>query len=74
MAITEASSAAQLGAIEDLARDPGARRRMGAAGIQRIALGWDLDTGVKRLHRLLRAALPAPADPARAVVVSGVRS
>jgi glycosyltransferase involved in cell wall biosynthesis len=46
-------------AIEELARDPQARRRMGAAGIQRIADGWDLDAGADRVHRLLRATLPA---------------
>jgi glycosyltransferase involved in cell wall biosynthesis len=46
-------------AIEALARDPAARRRMGAAGIQRIADGWDLDVGADRVHRLLRATLPA---------------
>jgi hypothetical protein len=37
---------------------------MGAAGIARIAEGWDLDAGADRLAALLRAALPAAA-PAR---------
>jgi glycosyltransferase involved in cell wall biosynthesis len=51
-------------AIEGLARDPDARRRMGAAGIERIAAGWDLDTGADRLHGLLQAALPRGAGAA----------
>jgi glycosyltransferase involved in cell wall biosynthesis len=51
-------------AIEALAADPGLRHRMGAAGIARIAEGWDLDAGADRLAALLRAALPAAA-PAR---------
>jgi glycosyltransferase involved in cell wall biosynthesis len=44
-------------AIESLARDPDARHRMGAAGIARVADGWDLDAGADRIHRLLRATL-----------------
>src|SRR5262249_52878131 len=32
-------------AIEQLARDPDARHRMGAAGIARVTAGWDLDAG-----------------------------
>ena len=51
-------------AIEELARDPDARHRMGAAGIQRVAAGWDLETGAERLHALLRATLPAAAGVA----------
>ena len=51
-------------AIEQLARDPEARQRMGAAGIQRVAAGWDLETGAERLHALLRARLPAAAGVA----------
>ena len=62
-------------AIEDLARDPEARRRMGAAGIQRIAEGWDLDAGADRLYRLFRATLPTTAGiPAGAAVAPGVPS
>lgn len=62
-------------AIEALARDPDARRRMGAAGIQRVADGWDLDAGADRLHRLLRATFPPAAGaPAGAAVARSVPS
>jgi glycosyltransferase involved in cell wall biosynthesis len=62
-------------AIEDLGRDPEARRRMGAAGIERVADGWDLDAGADRLCRLLRATLPAaPGLPAGAAVARSVSS
>jgi glycosyltransferase involved in cell wall biosynthesis len=57
-------------AIEALVRDPDARRRMGAAGITRVAEGWDLDAGADRLARLLRAALPAAAGAAAAIEVA----
>jgi glycosyltransferase involved in cell wall biosynthesis len=61
--------------IEDLTRDPGARRRMGLAGIQRVAEGWDLNTGGDRLHRLLRATIPAgKGGVASGAVVSSARS
>jgi glycosyltransferase involved in cell wall biosynthesis len=50
-------------AIEALVRDPDARRRMGAAGILRVAEGWDLDAGAARLRELLGASWPVPADP-----------
>ncbi len=57
-------------AIESLARDPEARRRMGAAGIARIADGWDLEAGADRIHELLRAEMAAPAAaPARTASV-----
>ena len=62
-------------AIESLARDPDARHRMGAAGIERVADGWDLDAG-------RRPDPPAPAGdaaqrdraPAGAAVAPGVPS
>ncbi|HEY7140405.1 MAG TPA: glycosyltransferase [Methylomirabilota bacterium] len=57
-------------AVEGLARDPAARRRMAAAGIARVAGGWDLDTGADRIHGFLRATLPAPSGaPVRAASV-----
>jgi len=59
-------------AIEQLAGDPDARHRMGAAGIQRVAAGWDLETGAERLHQLLRATLPSAAGAAAAALVSSV--
>jgi glycosyltransferase involved in cell wall biosynthesis len=62
-------------AIERLAQDPEARRRMGAAGIARVADGWDLDAGADRIHRLLRATLPRAAEAsAAAAVAPGVPS
>ena len=48
-------------AIESLVTHPDARHRMGAAGITRVAEGWDLDTGADRLRQLLGAFCPAPA-------------
>jgi len=45
-------------AIESLARDPDGRARMGAAGIARVAAGWDLDRGADRVYALLQATLP----------------
>jgi len=62
--VPPADAGALAAAIEHLARDPGARRRMGAAGIQRVAHGWDLDAGADRLHRLLQATM-TPAKGAR---------
>jgi glycosyltransferase involved in cell wall biosynthesis len=62
-------------AIDALARDPALRHRMGAAGIRRVADGWDLEAGAERLCRLLRATLPAGVEePATAAVVPGVPS
>jgi glycosyltransferase involved in cell wall biosynthesis len=62
-------------AIESLVADPGARHRMGVAGIARVAAGWDIDAGADRLAELLRAALPAAAGGgARAAVAPGVPS
>jgi glycosyltransferase involved in cell wall biosynthesis len=61
-------------AIDQLARDPAARHRMGAAGVQRVADGWDLDAGADRLSQLLRAAvLAAPGVPAGAAVAGSAR-
>jgi hypothetical protein len=34
---------------------------MGAAGIARIAAGWDLEAGADQVAALLRATLSAPA-------------
>jgi glycosyltransferase involved in cell wall biosynthesis len=62
-------------AIDTLARDPDARQRMGAAGIQRIAEGWDVETAAARLHPLLETALPAVSPgPTRVAAAPGVRS
>jgi glycosyltransferase involved in cell wall biosynthesis len=60
-------------AIESLAQDPDERRRMGAAGIARIADGWDLGRSADRIHRLLHATVPAAAGaPAAATVAPSV--
>jgi glycosyltransferase involved in cell wall biosynthesis len=61
-------------AIEALVRDPDVRHRMGAAGIERVAEGWDLDAGAERLARLLRAAMPAAGAAAGIEVAPSVRS
>ena len=42
-------------AIEALVAQPAVRHRMGAAGIARVAEGWDLDVGAERLRQLLAA-------------------
>ena len=57
-------------AIERLVRDPDARHRMGAAGIQRVATGWDLDAGADRVSQLLRATLPSPAGASADVAIA----
>jgi glycosyltransferase involved in cell wall biosynthesis len=57
-------------AIEALARDPDTRRRMGEAGIARVAEGWDLDAGADRLSQLLDAARPGPGRAAARVEVA----
>jgi glycosyltransferase involved in cell wall biosynthesis len=44
-------------ALGALVSDPAARRRMGAAGIQRVAEGWDVEAGAARIGALLRGAL-----------------
>jgi glycosyltransferase involved in cell wall biosynthesis len=49
--------AALAAALSALIEDPAARRRMGAAGIHRVAEGWDVEVGVRRLLTLLRRAL-----------------
>jgi glycosyltransferase involved in cell wall biosynthesis len=46
--------------LADLIGDPEARRRLGAAGIRRVAAGWDVEEGVSRLCSLLRPALSGP--------------
>jgi len=55
-------------ALSELIEDPAARQRMGAAGIHRVAEGWDTEVGVTRLLALLRQALgqvpSIPATPA----------
>jgi glycosyltransferase involved in cell wall biosynthesis len=72
--VPPADAGALAAAIEQLAGDPAARRRMGAAGIQRVAEGWDLDAGADRLHQLLRATFPAAGAPAGAAVARSVPS
>jgi glycosyltransferase involved in cell wall biosynthesis len=57
--------AALAAATDALAADPDARGRMGAAGIARVAQGWDLETGADRLVQLLLARGPAGAEAAR---------
>lgn len=56
--------AALAAAIAELAGDPGARRRLGAAGIRRVSEGWDVETGVSRLAALLAPGLDEPATEA----------
>jgi len=56
--------AALAAALEGLARDPAARRRLGAAGIRAVAQGWDVEAGVDHLVALLdqtRSPVAAPA-------------
>lgn len=59
--------AALAAALDDLAREPDTRRRLGAAGIRQVARGFDLEAGVDRLVALLEPAL-APTAPATAPV------
>ena len=47
-------------ALTSLVEDPAARRRLGAAGIRRVAEGWDLEEGVTRLFTLLLPLLGEP--------------
>jgi glycosyltransferase involved in cell wall biosynthesis len=61
-------------AIADLAGDPAARQRMGAAGIRRVAEGWDLEAGVTRLLALLRPCLEDQPFTSPSLVVAGTRS
>jgi glycosyltransferase involved in cell wall biosynthesis len=72
--VPPADAGALAAAIEQLAGDPSARRRMGAAGIQRVADGWDLDAGADRLDQLLRATFPTARGPAGAAVARSVPS
>ncbi len=59
-------------ALTSLVGDPAMRRRLGAAGIRRIAEGWDLEDGVTRLLTLL---LPLLGElPTAAPVPLGVGS
>jgi glycosyltransferase involved in cell wall biosynthesis len=44
-------------ALASLVADPAARRRLGAAGMQSVARGWDVETSVGRLVELLDPAL-----------------
>ncbi|MGH7318101.1 MAG: glycosyltransferase family 4 protein [Candidatus Rokuibacteriota bacterium] len=48
------------GAIEALIVDPRARRRLGAAGIRRVAEGWDVEAAADRLLALLGPTLARP--------------
>jgi glycosyltransferase involved in cell wall biosynthesis len=64
--------AALASAIDALAADPDARRRMGAHGIRRVAAAFDLEAGVDRLVALLADTedrRPAPRSDAAAPVV-----
>ena len=73
--VAPADAGALAAAIEQLGRDPEVRRRMGAAGIQRVAAGWDLEAGADRLHDLLRATMPeAQRAPAGVAVTPGAPS
>jgi glycosyltransferase involved in cell wall biosynthesis len=49
--------AALAAALSELVEDPATRRRMGAAGIHRVAEGWDVEVGVGQLLALLRRVL-----------------
>ncbi len=57
-------------AVGALVRDPPGRRRLGAAGLRRVARGWDLEAGVDRLVTLFDPVLQ-PHPPAEAPVESG---
>jgi colanic acid/amylovoran biosynthesis glycosyltransferase len=59
-------------ALEPLVADPEGRRQLGAAGLARVAEGWDVEAGVSRLVALLAPALGAPAPrPAALAETSG---
>jgi glycosyltransferase involved in cell wall biosynthesis len=68
--VSPGDAGALAAAIEELARDPDQRQQMGAAGIHRVAAGWDLDAGADRVHRLLRATLPTAAAAGAALASS----
>jgi glycosyltransferase involved in cell wall biosynthesis len=68
--VSPGDAGALAAAIEELARDPDQRQQMGAAGIHRVAAGWDLDAGAERVHRLLRATLSTAAAAAGAALAS----
>jgi glycosyltransferase involved in cell wall biosynthesis len=63
--------AALAAALDALAADPAARRRLGAAALERVAGGWDLDAGVSRLLDLLAPALADPVPAALATSPGG---
>lgn len=65
--------AALAAALAGLIADPAARRRIGAAGIRRVAQGWDVETGITHLLGLLQPPLAGePAAPPR-LVAAGSR-
>jgi glycosyltransferase involved in cell wall biosynthesis len=73
--VSPGDTGALAAAIEELAGDPDLRQRMGAAGIRRVATGWDLDAGADRVHQLLRQTLPTAAGAAAgAALASSVPS
>jgi glycosyltransferase involved in cell wall biosynthesis len=51
-------------ALRELAADPDARRRLGAAGLRRVSEGWDVEQGADRLLDLLAPILDAPTNSA----------
>jgi glycosyltransferase involved in cell wall biosynthesis len=61
------------GAIEALAGDPVTRRRLGAAARERIAEGWDVEAGARRLAALLARAVTAEPCPAAAAAAAPPR-
>jgi glycosyltransferase involved in cell wall biosynthesis len=62
--VTPDDAPALAAAIAELVADPGARRRLGAAALRRLAAGWDVEASADRLLALLRGELDA-AVPAR---------
>jgi glycosyltransferase involved in cell wall biosynthesis len=65
--VPERAPAALADALETLARDPGRRRAMGAAGRRRMEAMFDTDTNVTVLERLLRSAVDPGPRAARAL-------
>jgi glycosyltransferase involved in cell wall biosynthesis len=65
-------SAALAAAVSELVVDPEARVRLGAAGIRRVAGGWDVETGAARLLALLRPRLHEVEAPDAVAPASGV--
>ena len=62
--------------LTSLVEDPAERRRLGDAGIRRVAEGWDLEEGVTRLFTLLLPLLGEPprSKPAPLGAASGARA